>query len=139
MILLTKIQKFCQTSIMISQINIELVLCTRRKEARMPELRYQNGLPSRHQFQQDLANLMEPTNPVDDLLEVVEWLREYEQQYKLSSTDFYRQYQAGTLPDPLQHCTEWAALYNSFLKIKTRIENTLMQAAIEPKKSEVLV
>lgn len=105
----------------------------------MPELKYKNGLPSHNDFQQDLANFMEPTNPVDDLLEIVEWLREYEQQYKLSSTDFYRQYQAGTLPDDLQHCIEWAALYNSFLKIKTRIENTLMIAAIGPKEGEVFV
>ncbi len=86
----------------------------------MPQLTYKDSLPPRKEFRQALAEIMEPTNPVDDLLEVTSWLRDYEQKYNLSSTDFYRQYQTETLPEPLQHCVEWAALYNSFLKIKRR-------------------
>ena len=67
------------------------------------------------------------TNPIDDLLELADRLRGYEQKYNRSSADFYRDFQAGTLDDELQHHTEWAAVYDLFVKTKRVIEATLMR------------
>ncbi len=69
-------------------------------------------------------------NPVDDLLELWEELRAFEKKYGMSSDDFYRAYMAGTLPDELQHCVEWAATYDMFTRIKRRVESALMQVAV---------
>ena len=64
-------------------------------------------------------------------------LREYEQKHHMSSDDFFRGYQAGTLDEELQHCLEWAAAYNLFLKTRRMLEATLMRAAMLPELSEV--
>lgn len=105
----------------------------------MPKLTYKGGLPSREEFQKALTQAMITVNPVDDLLELSNQLREYEQKYDLSSTEFYRQYQAGLLSEPLQHCVEWAAIYDLFMRTKRMLEATLMRAAIYPELEEVRV
>lgn len=105
----------------------------------MPKLTYKGGLPSREEFQQALTKAMLTANPVDDLLELSNQLRDYEQKYDLSSTEFYRQYQAGLLPEPLQHCVEWAAIYDLFMRTKRMLEATLMRAAVYPELEGVKV
>ncbi|MGB0389385.1 MAG: hypothetical protein ACPGWR_31565 [Ardenticatenaceae bacterium] len=103
----------------------------------MPKLTYKGSLPPREEFRQSLAQAIADTNPVDDLLQLSGQLREYEQTHQLSSADFFQKYQAGTLDEPLQHCAEWAATYNLFMKIKRTLEATLMRAAIYPEREEV--
>jgi hypothetical protein len=66
---------------------------------------------------------MAMTNPVDDLLELSNRLHEYEREHHMSSDDFYRRYQAGALDEELQHCVDWAAVYDLFLKTR-RIQAT---------------
>jgi hypothetical protein len=98
----------------------------------MTELTFENNLPDSKEFRQALAQAMAMTNPIDDLLMLADRLREYEQKYKMVSAKFYAQYQAGTLDEELQHCLEWAALYDLFLKTKRTLEATLMRAALQP-------
>ena len=104
----------------------------------MSELTFRGSLPSSEEFRQMLAQAMAATNPVDDLLELGNRLREYEQKYHMSSAVFYQRYQAGTLGEELQHCIEWAATYDLFVKTKRIVEATLMRAAIQPELSEVM-
>ncbi|MBS1252506.1 MAG: hypothetical protein MAG451_01546 [Anaerolineales bacterium] len=105
----------------------------------MPELVFEGSLPSSYEFQQALAQAMAMTNPVDDLLELANRLREYEQEHNMTSADFYQRYQAGTLEEGLQHCTEWAAVYDLFVKTRRMVEATLMRAGVQPELSETPV
>jgi hypothetical protein len=103
----------------------------------MAELTFTNSLPSSGEFRQALAQAIAMTNPVDDLLALSSRLREYEQKHHISSGDFYQRYQAGTLDEELQHCIEWAAVYDLFLKTRRILEATLMRAAMLPELGEV--
>jgi len=87
----------------------------------MPTLTF-TGNTSSDEFRRTLAQAMAIANPVDDLLELAERLRAYEQMYQMTSADFYQQYRTGTLAEPLQHCTEWAAFYDLFLKTRRIVE-----------------
>ena len=98
----------------------------------MPKLTYDNELPAPDEFQKALAQAMTNANPVDDLLELANDLWEFEQKHQMSSTDFYEQYQAGLLNGELQHCIEWVATYEFFMKTKRKLEMALMRAAIQP-------
>jgi len=100
----------------------------------MPELIF-DILPSSEEFRRAVAQSIAMANPVDDLLELADRLREYEGKYGMSSAEFYRRYQAGVLDDELQHCVEWAAAYDLFVKIRRLVEATLMRAAIQPELS----
>jgi hypothetical protein len=82
----------------------------------VPKLTYKSELPPGDEFQKALAEAMAHTNPVDDLLELANDLWEFEQKYQMPSADFYEKYQAGSLNDELQHCTEWVATYDFFMK-----------------------
>ena len=84
----------------------------------MSELTFRGNLPASEEFRQTLAQAIAAANPVDDLLELGNRLHEYEQKYQMPSSDFYRRYQIGALDEELQHCTEWAAIYDLFVKIK---------------------
>ncbi len=96
----------------------------------MSRITYKGQLPSPEQFRKDLREAEARANPVDDLLDLWNKLQHFEQKHKLPSADFYRQFQAGTLDDTLQHCLSWAATYEIFLKARRRIEVSLMRAAI---------
>ncbi len=102
----------------------------------MVSLEFHSDLPSPEEFRETLVQAMAMANPVDDLLALADRLREYERQYHMESADFYRRYQAGTLDEELQHCVEWAALYDLFVKTKRMVEATLMRAAVQPEWSE---
>ena len=98
----------------------------------MPKLTYENELPPSDEFQKALAEAMANTNPVDDLLQLANDLWEFEQKYQMPSADFYEQYQTGSLEDELQHCIEWVATYDFFMKTKRKLEAALMRAAVQP-------
>ncbi len=102
----------------------------------MPKLTFKDKLPSPDEFQKALAQAMANTNPVDDLLELANELWDFEQKYKMASADFYKKYQAGLLDDELQHCIEWVATYDFFIKTKRKLEAALMRAAIQPELPE---
>ena len=103
----------------------------------MAELIFKNKLPSADEFETLLTQAMSNANPIDDLLDLSRQLNEYEQKYRMSSEQFYQQYQAGLLDDALQHCVEWVAVYDLFMKTKRMLEAALMQAAIQLDLSEL--
>lgn len=88
--------------------------------------------PSVTEFQSMLHEMMSISNPVDDLLALTEKLHNYEQQYQMSSSAFFAAYEQGNLPEPLTHEVAWAATYDMFLRLKQKIEATLMRAALVP-------
>jgi len=96
----------------------------------MPVLSYTEGnIPTSEQFSKELADAIKRSNPVDDLVELVDALQEFEQEYGLDSADFYQKYQAGQLDDELQHCMEWAALYDTYLRTRKVLKLALMRSA----------
>jgi hypothetical protein len=63
-------------------------------------------------------------SPIDALSTLVRALLSYEQQYQISSEEFYAQYQAGKLQDSADF-VEWAGDYQHYLEIKTELEEQL--------------
>lgn len=104
----------------------------------MPTLRFNKELPDSETFRQKLSQALSETNPIDDLLTLSTRLHTFERQYKMSSSDFYQRYQAGELEDELQHCVEWVAVYELFIKTRRVLEATLMRAAIQPELSGII-
>ncbi len=104
----------------------------------MPEFTFVGNAPASAEFRQALADAMAATNPVDDLLVLAGRLGEYERKYRMSSAVFAQRYDVGNLDDTLQHCTEWAATYDLFVKTKRVVEATLMRAAVQPELAEVM-
>lgn len=104
----------------------------------MPVLAFTGNLPSSEELRQTVAEAIAATNPIDDLLVLAERLNQYEQENRMSSATFRFRYDAGTLHEELQHCIEWAATYDLFLKTKRTLEATLMRVAIQPELSEAL-
>lgn len=88
--------------------------------------------PSTADFQAMLHETMSTANPIDDLLALTEKLYVYEQQYNISSASFFTAYEQGDLPEFLAHEVAWAATYDMFIRLKRRLETTLMRAALEP-------
>jgi hypothetical protein len=111
----------------------------RCKETSVPSITYQGNLPPPGEFQRSLAEAMANANPVDDLIELASGLWQFEEQYHLPSADFYNAYQAGTLDDELQHCIQWAATYETFVKTKRKLESALMRAVVQPEMPEPAV
>jgi len=101
----------------------------------MPILKYtQETMPSSEQFSKDLAQAISDANPVDDLLELSDLLKEFEEQYGMDSAQFYLQYQAGRLDDELQHCMEWAAIYDTYLRTRRLLESALLRPVVAGQK-----
>jgi len=105
----------------------------------VPSITYQGKLPPPDEFQKHLAEAMSQTNPVDDLLELADRLRQFEARHQLESAEFYSQYQAGSLEDDLQHNIEWAADYEAFIKTKRKLESALMRAVVQTEMLETAV
>jgi hypothetical protein len=63
-------------------------------------------------------------SPIDALNALVRTLLSYEQQYQMSSEEFYVQYQAGKLQDSTDF-VEWAGDYQHYLELKTELEKRL--------------
>ena len=88
--------------------------------------------PSVADFQAMLHETMSTANPIEDLLALTEKLHAYEQQHNISSSAFSAAYERGELPESLAHEVAWAATYDMFIRLKRRLETTLMRAAMEP-------
>ena len=105
----------------------------------MSEITFAGDAPTPVEFRQALAEAMSAANPIDDLLMLAGRLGEYERKYGMPSANFASRYQAGKLNDEAQHCTEWVATYDLFVKTKRVVEATLMRAAVQPELAEVMV
>lgn len=97
----------------------------------MPELDFADVIPPQNEVRRLLAEALAAANPVDDLLHLADRLHDFEQTNRMSSAEFDQRYRSGSLDDELQHCTEWVAVYDLFLKTKRALESTLMRAAVQ--------
>lgn len=84
------------------------------------------------EFETFLGKMMATANPIEDLLSLADELHVYEQQHGMSSSAFFAAYEQGKLPEPLAHEVAWAATYDMFLRLKQKLEATLMRAALTP-------
>jgi hypothetical protein len=64
------------------------------------------------------------TSPVEALLALLRALVDYEQQYRMSSADFYTSYQRGELEDTVDF-VEWDGDYQHYLQLKEELEQKL--------------
>lgn len=67
------------------------------------------------------------TSPIEALVALTRSLVAYEQQYHLSSADFYACYQRGELGDTADFI-EWAGDYQHYLQLKEELEQKLLTA-----------
>ena len=67
------------------------------------------------------------TSPVEALAALIRSLVVYEQQYQISSTDFYARYQRGEMEDTTDF-VEWAGDYQHYLQLKEELEQKLVAA-----------
>ena len=65
------------------------------------------------------------TSPVEALTALIRALVAYEQQYHMSSSDFYARYQRGEMGDTAD-MVEWAGDYQHYLQLKEELEQKLM-------------
>lgn len=72
------------------------------------------------EFETLLGETMATANPIEDLLSLADELHLYEQQHGMSSSAFFAAYDA------------WAATYDMFLRLKQKLEATLMRSALIP-------
>jgi hypothetical protein len=67
------------------------------------------------------------TSPIEALVALTRSLVAYEQQYHLSSVDFYARYQQGEMGDTADFI-EWAGDYQHYLQLKEELEQKLLTA-----------
>ena len=67
------------------------------------------------------------TSPIEALTALIRSLVAYEQQYQISSSDFYVQYQQGEMGDTAD-MIEWAGDYQHYLQLKAELEQRLVAA-----------
>jgi hypothetical protein len=67
------------------------------------------------------------TSPVEALSALIRSLVAYEQQYQMSSADFYARYQRGEMGDT-EDFVEWAGDYQHYLQLKEELEQKLVAA-----------
>lgn len=70
-------------------------------------------------------------DPVDKLLQLQRELLILEQRYGLSSSEFYRRYQAGDMGDDVE-IVGWAGRYRAFLELRGSIADSLNQIVVLP-------
>ncbi len=89
----------------------------------------QDNLPTPKEFKRMLSEVMEKSNPVDELLDLSLELHKLEQEFGMKSADFYQQFQRGEMEDN-DRVMHWIIVYHSFRERKKQVEATLMRAAI---------
>jgi hypothetical protein len=95
----------------------------------MPKLSFTSeNMPTPEEFQRMLADAMAKSNPLDELLELAGELRELEQKYGMTSTEFCRKYERGEMGDDAE-IMHWAATYHTFAELRTHVESALMREA----------
>ena len=67
------------------------------------------------------------TSPIEALTALIRSLVAYEQQYQMSSSDFYTRYQRGEMGDTAE-MIEWAGDYQHYVQLKEELEQKLVAA-----------
>ncbi len=106
----------------------------------MPVLEFaQETMPTAEEFSRKLEQAQETASPLDDLLALGRRLHAFEQQYGMSSAEFYERYNRGEMGDDIDFI-RWSGRYRLYCELKEDIEQSLagIQPAAAPDLSEVL-
>lgn len=99
----------------------------------MPDTRieYTSGsMPSAEQFALQLREISAQYNPVDKLLSLERDMALFEQTHGLTSSEFFRRYQAGTMGDSIEY-VRWAGRYKLYQNLKDMISASLQLVIAE--------
>ena len=98
----------------------------------MPSLEFtQETIPeTRQEFSRLLEEAQRDANPLDDLLALSRKLLSFEQQYNMTSAEFYARYKRGEMGDDVDF-VRWAGLYRLYRELKAEIEESLTMVLTE--------
>ena len=71
---------------------------------------------------------IEYNSPVDAIVTIAKRLQSFENNYNMTSEEFYNSYTKGQLDDTIDF-TEWSNGYQHYLAIRHKIEGTLRHVA----------
>ncbi len=90
----------------------------------------QENMPaSSEEFRALLDEAIAKSNPIDDLLELVEDMAAFEKKYQMPSSEFYQKFQAGQMGDDFEFF-EWSAVYRMYTGTRRAIELALMRDSV---------
>ena len=91
----------------------------------MPTVTFEKGnIPTREEMHRLIEEMRQHANPIEDLLELAQTLRDFEQKYHIASPDFFAKYERGEMGDDMDFI-EWAGQYRMYLDLKHKIELSL--------------
>jgi len=92
----------------------------------MPVVEFtQETMPeTRKEFSRLLEEARRDANPLDDLLALGRQLLSFEQQYDMTSAEFYARYKRGEMGDDAD-LVRWAGRYRLYCELKDEIETSL--------------
>ncbi len=94
-------------------------------------IEYTGGaLPSAEQFVLQLREVSAQYDPVDKLLSLERDMALFEQTHGLTSSEFFRRYQAGTMGDSIEY-VRWAGRYKLYQNLKNLISSSLQMVVTE--------
>jgi hypothetical protein len=67
--------------------------------------------------------------PKDGLNDLVQWLKQFEKKFGMSTIEFYQKFRAGKMGDSMD-VIEWAGLYEAYLILILDVANPAIKAAI---------
>lgn len=90
----------------------------------MPKIEFsQQDIPqSGKMLKEELSKSLQNASPLDDFIEVVRDLTQFEHQYKLDSTQFFERFQTGEMGDAVDFI-RWANKYEIYQEIKAEFEH----------------
>jgi hypothetical protein len=90
----------------------------------MPIIKFtQQTMPqSSEELKQVLQNALENSSPLDDFVQVIKDLRQFELEYKLESGEFFSRFQRGEMGDDID-IVRWANKYEIYQEIKAELEH----------------
>ena len=87
-------------------------------------------LPTPEAFAQQLREVSAQYDPVEKLLSLERDMAQFEQTHGLSSSEFFRRYQAGTMGDAIEY-VRWAGRYRLYRSLKELISSSLQMVVAE--------
>ena len=98
----------------------------------MPVVEFtQETMPeTREEFSQRLEEAQRNTNPLDALLALSRQLLSFEQEYSMSSDEFYVRYKRGEMGDDIDF-VRWSGCYRLYHELKDEIEKSLEMVITE--------
>ncbi len=79
---------------------------------------------TREEFSRLLEEAQRDANPLDDLLALNRQLLSFEQQYNITSAEFYARYKRGEMGDD-RDFVQWSGRYRLYCELKDEIEKSL--------------